>query len=223
MTQKPTTYYSPLRRDVAALLPSQISRSLEIGCGTGSTSAWIRQTYGACVTGVELLEVAAREAEKVMDRVVIGDVEELSLPFAPDSFDLVLCLDVLEHLIDPWETVAKLTKFMKPGASFVASIPNIQHYSILLNLLRGRWNYTGQGLMDKTHLRFFVRSTAVALLEDAGLKVSAVETNMDRTRVVDRCTFGLFRGFFAYQYLIHATLCSADGENSHELGFSEDK
>lgn len=212
MPEKPQFYYSSMRRDVAHLLPLRISRSLEVGCGTGSTSAWIKQKYGAYVAGVELFEDAAHEAENVMDKVVIGDVEKLSLPFALESFDLILCLDVLEHLIDPWSTVISLVRFMKPGASFIASIPNIQHYSILLNLLRGRWNYKVQGLMDKTHLRFFVRSTAVAMLEDAGLTVSAIETTMGRIGIVDRCTLGMFRGFCTCQYLIHANLGTPDAE-----------
>ena len=134
---------------------------------------------------------------------------------------MILCLDVLEHLIDPWSTIISLVKFMKPGASFIASIPNIQHYSILLNLLRGRWNYSVAGLMDKTHLRFFVRSTAVSMLEDAGLKVSAIETNMGRIKVFDRCTLGAFRGFCAYQYLIHAYLGTSDTEDIHESSLAQ--
>jgi SAM-dependent methyltransferase len=88
-------YYSALRSDIVTLLPQQVSRSLEVGCGTGSTSAWIKQKYGAYVAGVELCEDAAHEAEKLMDMVQIGDVENMPLPFPPRSFDLILCLDVL--------------------------------------------------------------------------------------------------------------------------------
>jgi 2-polyprenyl-3-methyl-5-hydroxy-6-metoxy-1,4-benzoquinol methylase len=206
MDEKPRTYYSPLRSDIADLLPSQVSRSLEVGCGTGSTSGWIKQKYGAYVAGVELCEDAAHEAERSMDLVLIGDVEKMPLPFSPESFDLILCLDVLEHLADPWSSVTRLVSFMKPGASFITSLPNIQHYSTFFNLLRGRWNYTVQGFMDKTHLRFFVRSTAIAMFEDAGLKVDAVKAEMSGIKIIDRCTFGMFQDFCAGHYLIRACL-----------------
>ena len=216
MPEKPQIYYSKIRRDIEELLPSHVSRSLELGCGTGSTSAWIKQKYGAYVAGVELCEDIAHEAEKSMDKVLIGDVERMQLPFSPGSFDLILCLDVLEHLADPWRTVERLAGLMKPGASFIASLPNVQHYSTFLNLLRGRWHYTTQGFMDKTHLRFFVRSTAITMFEDAGLKVKTVKDEMSRVKIVDRCTFGLFRDFCTGHYLIRSCLESPIGADVHE-------
>ena len=212
----PLTYYSALRSDIADLLPSQVSCSFEIGCGTGSTSAWIKQKYGAYVAGVELCEDVAHQAEKSMDKVLIGDVENMLFIFSPASFDLILCLDVLEHLKDPWGLVTRLVSLMKPGASLVASLPNIQHYSTFFNLLRGRWNYTSQGLTDKTHLRFFVRSTAIAMFEDAGLKVNVVNAEMSRIKTIDRCTLGIFRDFCAGHYLIQACLEKPRSTDIHE-------
>jgi len=53
----------------------------------------------------------------------------------------------------------------------VACIPNVSHWSMVERLLRGDWAYQDQGLLDRTHLRFFSLKSARRLLEKAGLSV----------------------------------------------------
>lgn len=173
---KDAGYFGIARREIYPLLPAAAGTVLEIGCGTGATLDWLRHEQGATRTiGVELTGPAAELARPRVDEVIVGDVEELDLDIEPGSVDLVLALDVLEHLRDPWAAVGKLHKFLKPGGAMISSIPNVAHYSVTLPLvLKSSWDYQREGLLDRTHLRFFVERTAVELAGCSGLTVDRV-------------------------------------------------
>src|SRR5262249_25443014 len=57
----------------------------------------------------------------------------------------------------------------------LACIPNVQHYSVLVNLLRGKWEYQDEGLLDRTHLRFFTLSGIQELFARAGLNIFEIQ------------------------------------------------
>jgi len=206
---KQQEYFGNVRSEILPLLPPRVDRVLEIGCGSGSTLDHLRRT-GRCTwtCGVELFPEAAQAARHRVDEVYEGNVEELDLPIAPASIDVVLCLDVLEHLIDPWSVVKKLHRFLAPGGMLIASIPNVRHYSVVLPLLfKGTWEYAPSGLLDRTHLRFFTKASAVALLESSGLGVDLVDSiwRTDRlARVLDGLTFSLARPWLEFQFLLRA-------------------
>jgi 2-polyprenyl-3-methyl-5-hydroxy-6-metoxy-1,4-benzoquinol methylase len=90
------------------------------------------------------------------------------------KFDVILIGDVLEHMVDPGKVLSELKKFLKPEGKFVISLPNVAHYSVRFGLLKGRWNMTNSGILDKTHLRFFTRVTAIELLTKAGLSIEVI-------------------------------------------------
>jgi predicted SAM-dependent methyltransferase len=81
---------------------------------------------------------------------------------------------VLEHLYDPWSTLKSHAKLLKPTGVINASIPNVQHWSLLDHVMRGQWNYTDHGLLDDTHIRFFTLATMGRMFANAGLKVDSV-------------------------------------------------
>jgi 2-polyprenyl-3-methyl-5-hydroxy-6-metoxy-1,4-benzoquinol methylase len=175
-----------------------------VGCGTGAALARLRRTHGVrWAGGVELVPAAAAEARAHLDAVWEGDVEELALPIPPASLDLVLCLDVLEHLRDPWAAAARLAALLRPGGALVASVPNAQHYSVSLPLLVGRHPFEASGLRDRTHLHPYVRATAVELVAGAGLRVDRVHAQLGRrVRALDALTLGALRGLFTVQYFV---------------------
>jgi SAM-dependent methyltransferase len=166
-------YFFNDRREIEPLLPAAIHRVLELGCGSGQTMRWIRQLrpVGYAVA-IELFEDAANMARSVFDHVVVGDAMAGLASLDGPEFDLVLALDVLEHLADPAETVRRLRERIAPGGRLVLSLPNVGHYTVCMPLLfRGRWDYQDEGLLDRTHLRFFSECTARALLEQNGFVV----------------------------------------------------
>src|SRR5204863_1150032 len=88
--------------------------------------------------------------------------------------DCLVCGDVLEHMADPWGVLARLSRWVRDGGQVLACIPNVQHYSVLVDLLRGRWEYREEGLLDRTHLRFFTFAGVQDLFTRAGLHVFEV-------------------------------------------------
>jgi 2-polyprenyl-3-methyl-5-hydroxy-6-metoxy-1,4-benzoquinol methylase len=169
-------YFGFARQEIAPLLPDPVRRVMEIGCGAGATLSWlksIRQIEYAA--GIELMAAPAEEARAVCEEVLVGDVERIDLPFQPASFDLILALDVLEHLVNPWALVPRLHALLRPGGHLIASIPNVAHYSVSLPLLRGRWTYVRSGILDATHLRFFVQNSVEQLLTCSGMVIDQTE------------------------------------------------
>ncbi len=173
--EKPGSYFESARTEIAPLLPERLDRVLEIGCGAGATMKWLRShSTVEYAVGMELVSEAASKASAVFNMVLTGNVETTNLP--EGKFDLIVALDVLEHLVDPWSVVRRLHGALNPGGAVIVSIPNVCHYSIALPLIiGGRWDYTSAGLLDRTHLRFFTRQSAIELMTSAGLIVDKID------------------------------------------------
>ena len=212
MTDTLSDYYQFERREIFPLLPEgSIGRALEIGCGAGDTLAALkRDGKVGWAAGVELSEGAANLARTKLDQVWTGNVETVDFSTMDQPVDLLLCLDVLEHLVDPWTTLSEVAKTVKPGGTVIISLPNIRHYKVVFGLLfKGRFQYEADGIMDRTHLRWFVKDTAMALVEGAGLEITRLERTgkMKPWRpkwVLNKLTFGALTELYAYQYLIAA-------------------
>jgi 2-polyprenyl-3-methyl-5-hydroxy-6-metoxy-1,4-benzoquinol methylase len=136
-SDKDSDYFSNARKDILPLLPLQRyanAHVLEIGCSSGHTLQWLKESgYCTQTTGVELyadVDVAQRK----VDHFFKLDIEK-SMPDSPtNSVDLILCLDVLEHLIDPWTVVSHLTDLLTKDGVLVVSLPNIRNYHVLFDL-----------------------------------------------------------------------------------------
>ena len=110
---------------------------LEIGCGTGATLLEIKSRYrNANIYGIEINENAC-EIAKNNCNLIIGNIEDISLPYRNEFFDYIILGDVLEHLINPWNIIKKLKGYLKSDGSIISSIPNILHISVLSDLING--------------------------------------------------------------------------------------
>lgn len=201
-------YFAHARKEIRPLLPPNCDRVLEIGCGAGATLGWLRQAHHAKHTaGVEIAEHAAESARNFADEVFCLDFERHDLPGGVQKFDLILCLDVLEHMVDPWSVVDRLvSQYLAVGGTLLVSLPNVRHYSVVLPLLfGGRWDYKDDGLLDRTHLRFFTKRSALQLLSHVGQVQAIKATGLEKGRKiwwVNWITLFLFKPFLEYQYLI---------------------
>jgi 2-polyprenyl-3-methyl-5-hydroxy-6-metoxy-1,4-benzoquinol methylase len=205
---KQASYFGFARSEVFGLLPPRMDRVLEIGCGTGATLAALRST-GRCswTMGVELVESAAREARGTVNDVRVGDIETMDLALEPGSFDAILCLDVLEHLVDPWAVVRRLATALRPRGTLIASLPNVRNFRVIIPLLlMGRWTYADSGQLDQTHLRFFTRRSAIELVAQSGLNVDRVDPLLGwRGQLLGRLSLGTLSPFLDFQYLVRGT------------------
>lgn len=153
---------------------------LDVGCAAGDTARALAGR-GCRVSGVDV-DPEAEAARETFDELVIADLDQSSLTehFKAESFDAVVFGDVLEHLRDPGAALRDARTLLRPGGRIVVSIPNVAHGAVRLALLGGRWDYTDQGLLDRTHVRFFTLESVCELLEDAGLVIEVL-----RSTVVD--------------------------------------
>ncbi len=170
-------YYDLVRKDVVEVVSKtklKANRVLELGCSSGATAQVLRRLLVAdYYAGIELDPDAAAQAEHVLDKVYNVDIEtttlsELGLQQA--EFDMIVALDVLEHLFNPWDLLAELTQLLRPKGQAIVSIPNIRNISILQELANGKWTYQGSGILDATHVRFFTHKEIEELLVGAGLE-----------------------------------------------------
>ncbi|WP_298422790.1 class I SAM-dependent methyltransferase [Rhodoblastus sp.] len=210
-----TTYYHRVRRDIQPLLPDAASRILEVGAAAGNTLAWLKTIYPkAHTTGVELNAELKAELENTADVAIFESIEECVTRL--QTFDLILLLDVLEHVPDSTRTLQRVRQLLEPGGRVIVSLPNIAHLSVALPLLtRRRFTYQDAGILDRTHLRFFVEDTAVKLLNDANLVVTKGligGLQGPKSKLLDQLSFGLFRHHLAKQYIMAGE--TADGRAS---------
>jgi len=213
--RKDEAYFTNTRRDIQGLLPARSSsdgriRVLELGCGDGATLHWLKQSgYADETWGIELRDDMAQRAAEQVDRVWSGDALTRLAEIPSGSLQGILCLDVLEHLQDPWAVVDTLAEKLVPRGWIIASIPNLRRLPVLWNLgFRGRFEYADRGIMDRTHLRFFTRSTAVSLMHRKPMQVDLVTETPHAPRSFsawwNRFTMGLARDLVAEQYLVRA-------------------
>lgn len=163
-------YYANVRHEMVGFLPPRYSRVLEVGCGEGVFAPLL--TLPCEKWGVEMDPNSAQRAEMVMDRVLVGLYEDVSSQLPAHYFDLVVCNDVIEHMADPEAFLAAVKGHMAPGACIMASIPNMRHWEVLWQLLvKKDWKYVREGIMDRTHLRFFTETSIRRMFEEAGFDV----------------------------------------------------
>jgi 2-polyprenyl-3-methyl-5-hydroxy-6-metoxy-1,4-benzoquinol methylase len=164
-------YFEFARPELLALIQPSARKVLDIGCGAGRLGEAIKSRQPAEVVGIEYDEAAARTARQRLDRVLAGDVEQMQPDFAPGTFDVVLCGDVLEHLREPARLLSRARDWLRPGGQLIASIPNVRHHSVVTSLLGGNWTYEAAGLLDRTHLQFFTRRGIEDLFRLAGFVI----------------------------------------------------
>jgi GT2 family glycosyltransferase/2-polyprenyl-3-methyl-5-hydroxy-6-metoxy-1,4-benzoquinol methylase len=160
-------------RTQLVLLTGLNKRVLEVGPATGYITK-VLQKRGCSVTGIEIDPAAAAEAEPYAARMLVGDVESFDLEavLGNERFDAVMFGDVLEHLVDPAGVLSRVRTLLSDEGSVIASIPNVAHGSVRLALLSGQFPYASQGLLDRTHLRFFTRDSLERLFQRSGFDIT---------------------------------------------------
>ena len=151
------------------------NRVLEVGCSAGHVTRHL-VARGNTVVGVELDPDAAKRAEEFAERVHVADVDRTPLSrLEPGPFDVIVLGDVLEHLRDPAAALTDAASLLSDDGRFVISVPNVAHIDVRMMLMQGGWAYQDDGLLDRTHLRWFTQESLRDLLAGAGFVATAVE------------------------------------------------
>lgn len=169
---KPDTYYQSVREEILGFIPRDAARILEVGCGEGHFGRRLKEGTQREVWGVEVVAAAARVAEQRLDKVLCGDIAALIDDLPARYFDVVVFNDVLEHLVDPYDVLARIKRHLSERGVVVSSIPNIRYFPTLYALLvHRRWEYEESGILDRTHLRFFTIKSIREMYERLGYQV----------------------------------------------------
>jgi len=148
---------------------------LDIGCASGELGNYLRRNLNAKVYGVDISNIAIKNAKRKLDEAVVCNIETDKLPFQKKFFDIIICGDVLEHLFNPEGTLEKLQQYLKPDGYMILSVPNIANIEIRWNLLWGKFDYTESGILDNGHIRFFTKQTLLNMIKECQLRVINTE------------------------------------------------
>lgn len=207
-------YFSNLRADLISLIPeNEENKILEIGAGTCETLIEIKRLKLAReVVGVELIKLEDSQQDSPdIDRLIIGNIENLESDLPKNYFDVIICGDIIEHLVYPEAALRKLHNHLKQDGIIIISIPNFRDYHILYRVvILADFKYTDRGILDRTHLRFFCKKNIISLLTSAEYVTVSIYSmfqfdKAQRTRkIINKLTFGLIRDLLTSQYIIVA-------------------
>lgn len=171
---KQTPSHNLFNAEVLQLMRPNLDCVVEVGTSVGNLAREYRQInpYGQYI-GIEVDPEYAATASQYCSEMIIGNIEHFSDDFFSrlNNADCWIFADVLEHLYDPWELLKKIKQYTKPSTEIIACIPNAQHWSMQALLCSGMLQYQDEGLLDRTHIRFFTRQTMIELFESTGYKI----------------------------------------------------
>lgn len=205
-------YYSNVRYDAIKLIDKNQKdlKILEIGAAYGETLFHLKEKNIANeVIGIDLFEDKNNTSRyKKLDKFIFGDIDKLDVSEYNTHFDLILLLDVLEHIVEPKSILKKTQELLKNDGEVIISIPNIRHYSAMVKIFfKGNFRYEESGVFDYTHLRFYCKKDMIELLEKNGFSILYYESSIKNfkgksiTKFINFISFGVFEEFFSTQYL----------------------
>jgi len=209
--------YDAVNLPVLDWISKKARRILDIGCGTGALGTRLKQRQECFVLGVTHAAEEAALARRSLDDALIQELDALDLsPFPP--FDCIVASHVLEHVSDPVRLLQVLQTHLAPGGELVIALPNVLHWRQRSLFLRGSFQYTEGGIMDRTHLRFFDWNSAHALLSQAGLRVVEAEATGNFplpgirrlfpswAQSIDTRAVSLWPGLFGFQFVFRCVV-----------------
>lgn len=161
--------FSPAQKIIISLVKNV--RVLEVGASSGYMTSEFKKN--SCI--VDVVEVdrhSALQAKKMADRVYLGSLEDENLKMQiRGNYDMIVCADVLEHLVDPEKALEFLKRRLKRDGQIIISLPNVACWEMRMKLLKGQFEYEDSGILDKTHLRFYTYNTFLDLLKKLKFKI----------------------------------------------------
>lgn len=156
------------------------SKILDIGAGSGAIGQELREKNFQDIYAIEV-DPKSKEHISGYYREITSDLQSLS----QKSFDVILLLDVLEHVSEPKNFLIETLALLKPGGKILVSLPNVAHWSVRIPLLFGSFNYKGRGILDKTHVTFFTRKSAKKfLLASKQLSIQSMDASIEPLELI---------------------------------------
>lgn len=149
---------------------------LDVGIGGGALGRHLSAVCGCRVDGATLSPVEASRAAPHYRRIEVADLNVTALDalFAGRRYDAIICADVIEHLPRPTAVLESCRRLLADDGRLLLSIPNVAYSGLIAELLAGEFRYRDEGLLDRTHVRFFTRRSLLRLLREQAWQVDLV-------------------------------------------------
>lgn len=143
------------------------AKILDLGCGNGSLTNFIAQ-QGYQATGMEESPSGVTMAQKNFPQCKFLEGSIYVPPPLENDFDVVISVEVVEHLFYPRELVKLAQKCLKPGGHLIVTTPYHGYWKNLVLALSGKMDHHFHVLWDGGHIKFFSVKTLSELLETEG-------------------------------------------------------
>lgn len=177
-------------RKVVTCIPIDTTSLLDIGCGLGRNLQLLSSVIPhADLHGIDIAETAAQAVRSLGFDAIACDASK-SIPFQDDQFDVVLCGEVIEHVVDTDNLLREIHRTLRPSGKLILTTPNLAYAAnrILLALgiqpiftetslsknLGRRFKFLGQGGPTQGHLKIFTRLALCELLRETSFRVVSV-------------------------------------------------
>ncbi|MCF6360255.1 MAG: class I SAM-dependent methyltransferase [Cyclobacteriaceae bacterium] len=196
MKKKGRAYYETVRPEMLEFIPKSVKKTIEFGCSNGQFSKDIKEKFNTESWGIDIDSEAVKNANAVLDKVILSGAMEVLKDLPKEYFDCVICNDFLEHIINPSEFLIALKPYVTKNAVLICSLPNVRYWKNVSELLFEKdWRYREEGILDSTHLRFFTKKSIQRFLKQSGLELEKIEginpTKSIRFQIPNILTFGV--------------------------------
>jgi SAM-dependent methyltransferase len=183
---------------------------LDIGCGIGLLGAYLKKKHNCIVTGLEIIEDNYEVALSELDEVFLGDIETMDLSELGCDYDYIIFSDSLEHLLNPDKVLEKIKKLLSESGMVLISMPNVRNFRVTMPLIfSDSWEYQDEGLLDRTHLRFFTCTSLLNTLNNHGYCVNKIKYDLplsSKVGLLNKLTFGLLKKHLTSHYFVESCL-----------------
>lgn len=149
---------------------------IDVACGDGKHYGYYLASRVKKYIGIDICEGVLKTArDQGIAPIVYSGWG--SLPFADNTFDAVICIELLEHLYDPEEIVEEFHRILKPEGKVIITVPNIIYFRERLLLLRGKFNPGGSSATSfvrpwqDPHIIFFNHKSLKMLFTNKGFLI----------------------------------------------------
>ena len=147
---------------------------LEIGCSGAATLLRLKYLYpNAQLFGIETNKNIAIIINKLISNST-KKLEDFPLEFDEKSFDYIILGDYLQYTKDPLELLKELKKYLKPDGYVIATMPNLIHYSVIRDMLKGNFFYNSNAIVNKDQNNFFTYNDINEMAKECGYKAPYV-------------------------------------------------